>query len=69
MLLEHAEHFIRTDRYLGMSEADAVRAVCILNGCTPGEVEGIVDTSPYHTYEQAESMAMELCKKENRKQE
>ena len=69
MLLEHAEHFIRTDRYLGMSESDAVRAVCILNGCTPDEVEGIVDTSPYHTYEQAESMAMELCKKENGKQE
>lgn len=64
MLLEHAEHFIHTDGLLGMSESDAVRAVCILNGCSPEEVEGIVDTSPYHTYKEAEAMAMDLCKKD-----
>lgn len=54
MLLEHADHFIHTDGYLGMSQDDAIRAVCILNGCSPDEVEGIVDESPFQTLEAAE---------------
>lgn len=64
MLLEQADNFIHTDTYLGMSEADAVRAVCILNGCSVEEVNGIVDTSPYRTFEEADAMAMELCRKD-----
>ena len=68
MLLEHAEHFIHTDTYLGLSQSDAVRAVCVLNGCSPEEVKDIMDTSPYHTFEEADAMAMELCRKDYLKQ-
>lgn len=31
MLLEQAEHFIKTDTYLGLSEYDVARAISILN--------------------------------------
>ena len=58
MLLEHADHFIHTDTYLGLSQDDAIRAVCILNGCQPEDVTGIVDASPFQTFEAAEAEAM-----------
>ena len=58
MLLEHADHFIHTDTYLGLSQDDAIRAVCILNGCQPEDVTGIVDASPFQTIEAAEAEAM-----------
>jgi hypothetical protein len=66
MLLEHADHFIHTDGYLGMSKADAIRAVCILNGCSPEEVEGIVDESPFQTIEAAEEESRRLIEEEIR---
>ncbi len=31
MLLEQAEHFVKTDTYLGLSEDDVERAINILN--------------------------------------
>lgn len=34
MLFEQAEHFIKTDTYLGLSEDDVERAILILNGKT-----------------------------------
>lgn len=58
MLLEHADHFIHTDTYLGLSQDDAIRAVCILNGCQPEDVTGIVDASPFQTFEAAKAEAM-----------
>lgn len=67
MLLEQGEHFIHTDTYLGLSQDDAIRAVCILNGCSPEEVEGIVDESPFKTFEQAEAEAIRSAKEEGRK--
>ena len=66
MLLEHADHFIHTDGYLGMSQADAIRAVCILNGCSPEEVESIVDESPFQTFEAAEEEARRSIEEEIR---
>ena len=60
MLLEQADHFIHTDGYLGLSQADAIRAVCILNGCSPDEVEGIVDESPFQTFKAAEEEARQI---------
>ena len=66
MLLEQADHFIRTDAYLGMSQEDAVRAVCILNGCSAQEVEGVVDESPFQTAEQAEEEARRSIEEEIR---
>ena len=66
MLLEQADHFIRTDTYLGMSQEDAVRAVCILNGCSEQDVEGIVDESPFQTVEQADEHAMRSIQEEIR---
>ena len=35
MLLEHKDNFIKTDEEIGLSEADAVRAIEILNGKIP----------------------------------
>ena len=67
MLLEHADHFIHTDGYLGMSQADAIRAVCILNGCSPEEVEGIVDESPFQTLIDSEAEARRSIEEEFRK--
>ena len=67
MLLEQGEHFIHTDTYLGLRQDDAIRAVCILNGCSPEEVEGIVDESPFKTFEQAEAEAIRSAKEEGRK--
>ena len=64
MLLEHADHFIHTDGYLGMSQDDAIRAVCILNGCLPEEVEGIVDESPFQTLKDAEAEARRSIEEE-----
>ncbi len=64
MLLEHADHFIHTDGYLGMSQADAIRAVCILNGCSSEEVEGIVDESPFQTFKAAEEEARRSIEEE-----
>lgn len=64
MLLEHADHFIHTDGYLGLSQEDAVRAICILNGCSPEEVDGIVDESPFQTFEAADAEAMRSAKAE-----
>ena len=66
MLLEHADHFIHTDGYLGMSQADAIRAVCILNGCSPEEVEGVVDESPFQTFKAAEEEARRSIEEEIR---
>lgn len=53
--------------YLGLSQDDAIRAVCILNGCSPEEVKGIVDESPFKTFEQAEAEAIRSAKEEGRK--
>ena len=64
MLLEHADHFIHTNGYLGLSQSDAIQAVCILNGCLPEEVEGIVDESPFQTFESAEAEARRLIEEE-----
>lgn len=64
MLLEQAGHFIKTDTYLGMSQADAVRAVCILNGCSENEVTGIVDESPYSTVDEVEKHLKQIVKEE-----
>ena len=66
MLLVHADHFIHTDGYLGLSQSDAIQAVCILNGCLPEEVEGIVDESPFQTFESAEAEARRLIEEEVR---
>lgn len=67
MLLEHADHFIKTDGYLGLSQADAVRAVCLLNGCQPSDVIGIIDISPFDTFEKAYEESMRSAKEEGEK--
>lgn len=67
MLLEHADHFIKTDGYLGLSWADAVRAVCLLNGCQPSDVIGIIDVSPFDTFEKAYEESMRSAKEEGEK--
>ena len=66
MLLEHADHFIHTDTYLGLSQDDAIRAVCILNGYQPEDVTGIVDASPFQTFEAAKAEAMRSAAEEGK---